>query len=730
MKNMTIRNGIIMDKQTFERAMQGSSVRQKHLLTALSVVTFILMLLVSWGAQAVDLESVDYQATSSSKSRLILNFSGTAPEPNTFSMDDPARIVLDFVGVKNKLDDKNQQINVGLTRSIATVEAGERTRMVINMARPVPYTVDVSGNTVVVMLETGSATASTSTAPSRTAATGRSVTDIDFRRGEMGEARVLIHLSDDGAAVDIRRQRDNEVVVDLVGVSLPEKLQRRLDVIDFATPIHFIQSTAEGNNTRMLLTTSGDFEHLAYQSDKLLVVEVKPVVETDTDGVAMPGMGSDQGYTGEKLSLNFQNIEVRAVLQLLADFTGMNLVTSDTVQGNLTLRLRNVPWDQALDIILKTKGLDKRINGNVMLVAPAAEIAAREKQELEARRQLVELEPLFSDFIEINFAKASEIAGILRSDSQQAGASSSRMGFLSERGSVTVDERTNSLLIRDTSAQLSDIRRLIERLDIPVRQVLIESRIVIANNDFTRELGVRFGGSARSRTLGAGTDGRLSGMQVDGGNRNLINPSRGAGSQLGQTGNLNVNLPVTNPAGTVALALAKLPLGMILELELSAMQEEGKGEIISSPRVITSNQKQATIEQGTEIPYQEASSSGATSVSFKEATLKLDVTPQITPDDRIVMDLEVNKDEVGEIFLGVPSIDTRSVKTQVLVDNGETVVLGGIYEQISTTNSQRVPFFGDLPYVGFMFRNNLNEDRRRELLVFVTPKIIKEGMDF
>lgn len=730
MKNMTIRNGIIMDKQTLERAIQGSSARQKLLLTALSVVTFMLMMLVSWGAQAVDLESVDYQATSSSKSKLILNFSGTAPEPNTFSMDDPARIVLDFAGVKNKLDDKNQQINVGLTRSIATVEAGERTRMVINMARPVPYTVDVSGNTVVVMLETGSATASTSTAPSRAAAaTGRSVTDIDFRRGEMGEARVLIHLSDDGAAVDIRRQRDNEVVVDLVGVSLPEKLQRRLDVIDFATPVHFIQSTAEGNNTRMLLTTSGEFEHLAYQSDKLLVVEVKPVVETDTDGVAMPGMGSDQGYTGEKLSLNFQNIEVRAVLQLLADFTGMNLVTSDTVQGNLTLRLRNVPWDQALDIILKTKGLDKRINGNVMLVAPAAEIAAREKQELEARRQLVELEPLFSDFIEINFAKASEIAGILRSDSQQSGASS-RMGFLSERGSVTVDERTNSLLIRDTSAQLSDIRRLIERLDIPVRQVLIESRIVIANNDFTRELGVRFGASARSRTLGAGTDGSLRGMQVDGGNRNLINPSRGAGTQLGATDNLNVNLPVTNPAGQVALALAKLPLGMILELELSAMQEEGKGEIISSPRVITSNQKQATIEQGTEIPYQEASSSGATSVSFKEATLKLDVTPQITPDDRIVMDLEVNKDEVGEIFLGVPSIDTRSVKTQVLVDNGETVVLGGIYEQISTTNSQRVPFFGDLPYVGFMFRNNLNEDRRRELLVFVTPKIIKEGMDF
>lgn len=719
-----------MDNQILKPTLQGSLVRQKRLSIALSLLSLMLMFLLSWSAQAVELESVDYQSTSGSQSRLILNFSGAAPEPNSFSMDDPARIVLDFVGVKNKLDDKNQQINVGLTRSIATVEAGERTRMVISMARPVPYTVDVSGNTVVVMLETGSATATTSTAPNRTsAAAGRSVTDIDFRRGEMGEARVLIHLSDDGAAVDIRRQRHNEVVVDLVGVSLPEKLQRRLDVIDFATPVQFIQSTAEGSNTRMLLTTTGEFEHLAYQSDKLLVVEVKPVLETETDGVAIPGGSADQGYTGEKLSLNFQNIEVRAVLQLLAEFTGMNLVTSDTVQGSLTLRLRDVPWDQALDIILKTKGLDKRISGNVMLVAPAAEILARERQELEARRQLVDLEPLFSDFIEISFAKASDIAGILQSASSQSGGSD-RVGFLSERGSVTVDERTNSLLIRDTSSQLSEIRRFIDRLDIPVRQVLIESRIVIANNDFTRELGVRFGASARSRTLGAGTDGSLRGMQVDGNDRNLINPSRGAGTQLGATNNLNINLPVTEPAGQVALALAKLPLGMILELELSAMQAEGKGEIISSPRVITSNQRQATIEQGTEIPYQEASSSGATAVSFKQATLKLDVTPQITPDDRIVMDLEVNKDEVGEIFQGVPSIDTRSVRTQVLVDNGETVVLGGIYEQISITNTERVPFFGDLPYVGFMFRNNMNEDRRRELLVFVTPKIIQEGMDF
>jgi type IV pilus assembly protein PilQ len=406
----------------------------------------------------------------------------------------------------------------------------------------------------------------------------------------------------------------------------------------------------------------------------------------------------------------------------------MNLVTSDTVTGNLTLRLKNVPWDQALDIILKTKGLAMRQNGNVMLIAPAAEIAAREKQELESKKQLVELQPLYSEIIEVNFAKADELAAILTST--QGDSVDGKGGFLSERGSVVVDARTNSLLLRDTADQLVAVQKLIEQLDIPVRQVLIESRIVIANNDFSKELGVRFGASARSRTLGAGTSGNLEDLSVTEGNSNpnLVTPPTGE-RNLGGDG-LNVNLPVNNPSGNIALALAKLPMGMILELELSAMQEEGRGEVISSPRVITSNQKQATIEQGTEIPYQEASSSGATSVSFKEAVLKLDVTPQITPDDRIVMDLEVNKDEVGEIFLGVPSIDTRSVKTQVLVDNGETVVLGGIYEQTKNQGVQRVPFFGDLPYVGVLFRNTFNEDRQRELLVFVTPKIVKEGMQY
>jgi type IV pilus assembly protein PilQ len=687
-----------------------------------SSLAMLSLLMISGFASANELQSLDYSTLSGNKGLITLTFSEAVETPESFATDEPARIVLDFRGVSNKLSETTKQINSGQTRSIATVEAGERTRMVINLLRKLPYQVEVEGNVVKVMLNDNTSVASTRTGSATTASQGgNAVTDIDFRRGEQGEARLMVALQNENTSLEVRRER-GDLVVDLPGVNLPGKLQRRLDVIDFATPVHLIDSIQTPEGTRLVLTTTGKFEHLAYQSGDMLVVEVKPVAEQ-----SLADTESEFGFEGEKLSLNFQNIEVRAVLQLLADFNGMNLVTSDTVTGNLTLRLKNVPWDQALDIILKTKGLGMRQNGNVMLIAPAAEIAAREKQELEARKQLVELEPLYSEIFEVNFAKATEMAAILTTTQGQTTAGGSAGGFLSNRGSVVVDQRTNSLLLRDTATNLADVRKLIEKLDIPVRQVLIESRIVIANNDFAKELGVRFGASARSGTLGAGTSGSLEGLQVPATNTNSVLPTNSTGVR-GQ--DLNVNLPATNPAGTIALALAKLPLGAVLELELSAMQEEGKGEIVSSPRVITSNQKQATIEQGTEIPYQEASSSGATSVSFKEALLKLDVTPQITPDDRIVMDLEVNKDEVGEIFLGVPSIDTRSVRTQVLVDNGETVVLGGIYEQTSTQTSTRVPFFGDLPYVGFLFKNDLNENRQRELLVFVTPKIIKEGMDY
>jgi type IV pilus assembly protein PilQ len=714
MINMTSEDGLMMKNKQIMTCESGNKTPKRKVFFMMKfakvLATFSLLLFGSVSFAAA-LQSVGYSSLPGEKAQLVLTFSESIADFDSFAIDEPARIVLDFTDVTNQLDKKTQQVNIGLTKSVSTVEAGGRTRMVINLVKTTAYTIDHDDNVIMVTIDGENPKASA------VANGDRQVSNIDFRRGENGEAQLTISLSDEGAAIDVHQERDT-IVVDLVGVSLPEKLHRRLDVIDFATPVQMIDSEQRGGDTRLILSTSGKFEHLAYQSEKTLMIEVKPVV------VDAQSAEKDQfGYKGEKLSLNFQNIEVRAVLQLLADFTGMNLVTSDTVQGNLTLRLKNVPWDQALDIILKTKGLAMRQNGNVMLVAPAAEISAREKQELESQRQLVELEPLYSELIEINFAKASELAAILESDSGSDGGVGVT-GFISERGSVTVDDRTNSLLLRDTADQLVQIRKLIEQLDIPVRQVLIESRIVIANNDFSKELGVRFGASKYKESnskyvTDIATSGNLNATTQ------ILN-----GEPVSGDDRLNVNLPVVNPAGSIALALAKLPFGQLLELELSAMQEEGKGEIISSPRVITSNQQMATIEQGTEIPYQEASSSGATSVSFKEAVLKLQVTPQITPDDRIVMDLEVNKDEVGTVFLGVPSIDTRSVKTQVLVDNGETVVLGGIYEQSKQKGSRRVPFFGDLPYVGFLFKTNTNSDTKRELLVFVTPKIIKDSLKF
>jgi len=707
MNNMINKYEIFMNPRTFTMTCWS----RNFILASQSIVALGLLLLVGV-AQSAELRSLDYSALPGDKAKIQLTFSEPVGEPHSFATDEPARIVIDLAGVQNKLAERTKQVNVGVTRSISAVEAGDRTRMVINLLQKVPYTISQQGNQMLITIDNQQPVMSKRS----TTSGSTNVTDIDFRRGESGEARLVVKLDGEGAAMDVRQER-GDIVVELVNVNLPDNLRRRLDVIDFATPVHFIDAEGNQNATKLTLTTQGRYEHLAYQSEKTLIVEVSALPDEP-----QAGQGRDQfGYTGEKLSLNFQNIEVRAVLQLLADFTGMNLVTSDTVKGNLTLRLKNVPWDQALDIILKSKGLAMRQSGNVMMVAPAAEIAAREKQELEAQKQLVELEPLYTEIVEIKFAKANELATLLRTDGKQGGTSG-RSGFLSPRGSITIDERTNSLLIRDTAENLGQISEVIEQLDKPVRQVLIESRIVIANNDFNKELGVRFGTSTQNDNSSLGqfaTSGNLNGTTQ------IIN-----GETLEQADRLNVDLPVANPAGSIGLALAKLPLGMILELELSAMQAEGKGEVISSPRVITSNQKQATIEQGTEIPYQEATSSGATNVSFKEAVLKLDVTPQITPDDRIVMDLEVSKDEVGEVFLGVPSIDTRSVKTQVLVENGETVVLGGIYEQSTSDNVERVPFFGDLPYVGFLFKNTSNEDRKRELLVFVTPKIVKEGLQY
>lgn len=665
------------------------------------------------------LQAVD--VTNLAGNRVQIKFTmkqGAAEPPLSFTIDNPARIAFDFARTKNALPQRNTNIGVGVARSVSAVEANGRTRVVLNLVRMVPYETRVEGNNVYVVLDSGEqvATSMLPTAETRSSAivagqavaAGRSIKNVDFRRGEKGEGRIIVTLSDPGTNVNIH-QEAGKVAIDFMDVTLPEQLSQRLDVSDFATPVTDVETVRQGNGVRMLISAKGAYEHLAFQSDNLLTIEVKKADEKDKEMLAS---GPKKAYTGERLSLNFQNIEVRAVLQLIADFTNMNLVTSDTVKGSLTLRLQNVPWDQALDIILKTKGLDMRKTDNVVYIGPSDEIAAREKQDLESRRQIQELEPLYSEMIQVNYARAADIAGLLKAD---------KNSVMSSRGSVSIDTRTNTLLVQDTADKLAQARKLVVTLDVPVKQVLIESRIVIANSDFGRDLGTRFGISRDTGITSSGrqavTSGSITAVDQLINNETLVAPGR-----------LNVNLPVTSPAGSIAMGLAKLPFGTMVDLELSAMQSEGKGEVISTPRVITANQKEALIEQGVEIPYQQATSSGATSVSFKKAVLSLRVTPQITPDDRVIMDLKVNKDSVGTVFNGVPSINTREVNTQVLVQNGETVVLGGVYEQSKNDGVTKVPFFGDLPLIGWMFRSTTKSDNKEELLIFITPKIVKEGV--
>lgn len=680
-----------------------------HLLEALFGFS---LLLSSFTAQAAanTLEGLSFASLPGDRVQIKLSMSGPAVNPLSFTIDNPARIALDFADTSSKLP-KAQTIGVGIARSINAIEAKGRTRVVLNLVKLVDYQTSISGNDLVITLGGGvapvaaAAPPATAAAEAAPAAPPRAIDDVDFRRGEQGEGRIVIKLSDPATQLDLHEEA-GQIVVDFLNTALPERLERRLDVVDFATPVQKVDTFAQGNNVRMVIAAAGTFDHLAYQSDKVLTIDVKAISKERQEEIKREKFG----YVGERLSLNFQNIEVRSVLQLIADFTGLNMVASDTVTGSLTLRLKNVPWDQALDIILKTKGLAMRQVGNVMLVAPAEEIAAREKLELESKKQVSELAPLHSEFIRVNYAKATDLAALIKAKENS---------LLTSRGNVAIDERTNTLLVQDTAEKLTEIRRLITTLDVPVRQVLIESRIVIANDDFSKNLGARFGisRSTTSSNKNIGFAGNLTAAD-EGADGDTTSPSI--------SDRLNVSLPVT-AYGQIALAIAKLPFGTLLDLELSALQSENRGEIISSPRVITANQKQALIEQGVEIPYQEASSSGATSVSFKKAVLSLRVTPQITPDDRIIMDLQVNKDSVGELFAGVPSIDTREVATQVLVDNGETVVLGGVYEQTKSNQVDRVPFFGDLPYVGFLFKRTLRENDKSELLIFVTPKLLKES---
>ncbi len=643
--------------------------------------------------------------------RLLLN--APAPEPVVFTVDKPARLSIDIADTKLAVTDRFKRLSDSKVRSVAVAEAQGRVRVVIELSELLPYSVATDGNAVNIDIQ-GAVTAA---APlmSGSASAGQpasQINSIDFRRGEKGEGRVVVRMSDPRTVVDVSEQ-SGRILALFRNADVASDLMKRLDVLDFATPVKYVDISRVGRDTLIALTPVAkiEFEQSAYQAQDLFTIELQPIEKSAEEEAKR----KEQIFSGERISLSFQNIDVRALLQVIGDVSGNNVVISDGVKGELAMRLVNVPWDQALDIILRTKGLGMQQQGNVMLIAPLDEIAARAKAEGEASKQKDEGAPLRSELIQVNYAKASEISTLLKSADNSV---------LSSRGKVSVDDRTNTLLVLETRERLADIRNLILRLDIPVKQVLIESRIVLANNDFSKSLGTRFGVTAFT-TDGPGRFITTSGS-VEGTNTTIDSLTSAPPVVLGSPDQrFNVNLPVAS-AGRVAFAI--LGSDYLVDLELSALQAEGRGEVTSTPRVITANQKQASIEQGVEIPFQQATSSGATSVTFKKAVLSLQVTPQITPDDRIIMDLQVKNDSRGADTIAGPAIDTREVNTQVLVKNGETVVLGGIYQESQSYGVTKVPLLGDLPLLGYLFRTNNTVNNKRELLIFVSPRILKEGM--
>lgn len=658
------------------------------------------------------IESVDFSSLAGGKVNVRVTLTEPMQNPPAgFSLNNPPRIALDFPNVANGTNKSTIKVDQSMLNSVSIAQGKGRTRMVLDLSKTSAYTTSISGKEVSILVQPQEvSTIAQQTTVTRFAESGladqrHAVQNIDFMRGKNGEGRVVVDLSDATTGIDMKRQGKN-IVIDFINTDIPANLERRLNVVNFNTPVLNVDAMKQGKNARMIIEPKGDWEHSSYQADKKFIVDVKPIIEDPSKLV----QGSRQGYKGDKLSLNFQNIEVRSVLQVIADFTGFNIITSDTVNGNLTLRLKDVPWDQAMDIIMESKGLAMRKTGNVIWVAPSEELAAKEKMKLEASQQIEDLEPLHTEVFALKYQKAESFKNIL-TDSKQK--------ILSKRGSAVIDPRTNTLFVQDTSKHLEEVQRILNVVDVPVRQVLIESRIVIADESLSKRLGAKFGIQKRGGAMSvAGT------MDTA---RRLTNVQGSAGATLGSANDLNVNLPATGAGlGQVALSLFKLPFGALINLELSASEADNKSKTISSPRVITADQKKATIDSGVEIPYQQASSSGATNVSFKKATLTLDVTPHITPDDKISMELEVHKDSVGDVFNGVPSINTRKVTTEVLVGNGETAVLGGIYEETKTTTRDKVPFFGDIPVFGHLFKRNIDDTTKNELLIFITPKIMQE----
>ncbi|MCC7039449.1 MAG: type IV pilus secretin PilQ [Burkholderiales bacterium] len=724
---------------------------------ALVIGLAALLLAPIAGAQSANsLEGISVSRATSG--RVVVRFDLKNPPANppaSFSIASPPRIALDFLDTANGLGATTKPVDEAGLRSFNIVQAGNRTRVVFNLNRPQSFDTAVEGNAVIVTLidqpiaQPGAENVQRF-AEARPGEVQHAMRDVDFRRGRNGEGRIIVDLSDSSTGIDIRQQ-GRTLIVDFLKTSVPRNLERRLDVADFGTPVITIDTTQQGSNARMVIEPKGLWEHSAYQTDNRFILEVKPILEDPNKLV----QGSRGGYKGEKLSLNFQNVEVRSVLQVIADFTGLNIITSDTVQGNLTLRLKDIPWDQALDIILQTKGLDMRKNGNVVLIAPREELALKEKQQLENAIQIGELEPLVSESFQLNYIKAADVLSLITSNRQQqfgAGAGQTpttggQGSIISRRGVAIIDPRSNIVFVTDTASRLEEVRKIIRQIDTPIRQVLIEARIVIAGDTFSRQLGVRFGQQTgftfNKKRYAGGSSGSLSTQPVVTTSGDTVTretrtqtpfelASGIAWAGYSDSPQLNVNLPVANAAGQLALTLINLGSGNLINLELSALEADGRGKVVSSPRVVTGDNQKAAIEQGTEIPYvTPGSANSPATVQFKKAVLRLDVTPQITADGRIIMVVEVRKDTIGQyVQLGggfsVPSIDTKNVVTQISVNNGDTAVIGGIYEETIRNDVTQVPWLGNIPILGYLFKQTGNVSEKAELLVFLTPRVVKD----
>lgn len=690
--------------------------------TLLLCVAVLIGPVFGQSAYAATMEAIEFSSLPGDRTEIRMQFDGAPPSPNGYTIEQPARIVLDLPGVVSGLDEKHHNLGIGNARRLSVISTKDRTRAIVNLTQLVSYETSVEGNTLYLLVG-GAGTAGATGQPQQSAAeinaeedlrstrASSSVSNVDFRRGKGGEGRIILTLSNPKVPVNVSGDA-GKIRVEIRNTQLPNDLRRRLDVTDFATPVQIVDALQEGEHAVFTIAADGSYDYLAYQADNTMSIDVTPL--TDEEVAAREDIFN---YNGEKLSLNFQNIEVRSVLQLIADFTDLNLVASDTVSGRITLRLKNVPWDQALELILKTKGLDQRQVGNVLLVAPAAEIAAREKLELENQKQISELAPLRTDFVQIRYASASELFNLFNA------SSSNGQSMMSDRGSVIVDERTNAIILSDTADRLEEFRRVIAQLDVPVRQVLIEARIVTANATFTEQFGIAWGGggldiNADEAFRFGGSQETLTELQ------NILVDGSGA---ITTPGDLVVDLGVA-AGGASSFGVGVTTADFLLDLELSALAADGHAEVVARPKVITADKNPAIIESGVEIPYQEATSSGATSTSFKDAVLSLEVTPQITPDDRIIMELNVKQDTVGQVFNGIPSINTNEIQTEVLVDNGQTVVLGGIFQTDKNISTTKTPFLGDLPYVGRLFKRTLERDDKQELLIFITPRIIADSL--